>query len=310
MTSRTGEPAGVRGCGRTGFRLRAWGLGAALCAVLLAAGPPMKAQAPAHRVISLVPAVTEMLFAIGAGPDVVGVSSFDKYPAEVRSRPRVGALVDPDFERILTLHPDLVVVYGSQIDLITRLTRSGIATFTYRHAGLPDITSTIEAIGIRVGRADRARAVAAGIEHDLARVRGSVAGQASPATALIFSREAGALRGMYASGGIGFLHDLLVLAGGRDVFGDVKREGLQVSAEVMLVRAPEVVIEIRESEGWTPERIARETRIWQQLPSLPAVRSGRVYILADDKFSVPGPRVAEIARAMAEVLHPGAAQGR
>ena len=86
------------------------------------------------------------------------------------------------------------------------------------------------------------------------------------------------------------------------MFEDVKREGLQVSAEVMLARAPDVILELRGSEGWNRDRLAREARVWQQLPSLPAARTGRIYILADDKLSVPGPRVAEIARAMAAVL--------
>jgi iron complex transport system substrate-binding protein len=75
------------------------------------------APGKAQRIVSLVPAVTEMLFAIGAGPQVVGVSSYDHFPAEVEALPKVGALVDPDTERILSLRPDLVVVYGSQSDV-------------------------------------------------------------------------------------------------------------------------------------------------------------------------------------------------
>ena len=78
-------------------------------------------QASPRRIISLIPAVTEMLFAMGSGNQVVGVSSFDKYPPEVASRQKVGALLDPDIERILALKPDLVVVYGTQQELIARL---------------------------------------------------------------------------------------------------------------------------------------------------------------------------------------------
>ena len=105
--------------------------------------------------VSLVPAVTEMLFAVGAGPQVVGVSSFDKTPAEVATRPRVGALLDPDLERILSLKPDLVVTYGSQDALHEQLARASIATFTYRHGGIGDTLETLEAIGARTGHAER-----------------------------------------------------------------------------------------------------------------------------------------------------------
>ncbi|MEO7192569.1 MAG: ABC transporter substrate-binding protein [Vicinamibacterales bacterium] len=260
-------------------------------------------QAP-HRIISLVPAATEMLFAMGAGPDVAGVSSYDTFPPEVQSRPKVGALVDPDFERMLTLRPDLVVVYGSQEDLVRRLERARIGVFNYRHAGLGDIVSTIRGLGTLVGRHDDAARLAASIERDLSAVRAAVAGAPRPRTALVFGREPGTLRGMYVSGGIGFLHDLLEVAGGTDVFGDIKREGLQVSTEMLLARAPDVVLELRASEGWDQTRLTRERAIWKQLPSLPAAKSDRIYILADSSFTIPGPRVAATARAIAAVLHP------
>ena len=83
------------------------------------------------RIISLVPAVSEMLFAVGAGPQVVAVSSFDDYPPEVLKLPRVGALLDPDLERILSLRPDLVIVYESQVDLRRQLGRASIPMFVY-----------------------------------------------------------------------------------------------------------------------------------------------------------------------------------
>ena len=82
------------------------------------AAPP--AAAKGQRIVSLVPAVTEMLFAVGAGAQVVGVSSYDHFPPEVEKLPKVGALIDPDTERILSLRPDLVVVYGSRTDTEAR----------------------------------------------------------------------------------------------------------------------------------------------------------------------------------------------
>jgi iron complex transport system substrate-binding protein len=258
----------------------------------------------ANRIVSLVPAVTEMLFAIGAGPQVVGVSSYDDFPIEVRSRPKVGALIDPDFERILSLRPDLVVVYDSQTELVMRLTRARIPVFHYRHAGLADITETTRELGVRVGRTIAAAETAREIETELAAIRTRVAGRPRPRTALIFGREPGLLRSLYASAGVGFMHDMLVLAGGEDVFADVKRQSLQVSSEVLLARAPDVVVEVHPSSGWTAERLARERAVWAALPSVPAVRTGRIYLLADDRLSIPGPRVAAAARLIAAVLHP------
>jgi iron complex transport system substrate-binding protein len=249
-----------------------------------------------------------MLFAIGAGPAVVGISSFDQYPVEVRSRPRVGALVDPDFERILSLTPDLVVVYESQEELIARLARVGIPVFRYRHRGLDDIMTTIDQLGARIGRGSEASAEVARIRRELDEIRRRVAGASRPRTALLFGRELGALRGIFASAGVGFMHDMLVLAGGEDVFDDIKRQSLQVTIETLLARAPDVIVEAHPGAGWTPDRMAAERALWQRLPTVPAVRTDRVHILADDVLLVPGPRVGTAVRMIADVLHPRAPQ--
>jgi iron complex transport system substrate-binding protein len=266
----------------------------------------LAAQTTPRRIVSLVPSMTEVLFAIGAGDIVVGVSSYDKFPPEVENRPRVGALLDPDFERILSLKPDLVVVYGSQTDLIDRLRRTGIPTFVSRHAGLADVTASMRQLGERIGRKPQAEQVAAAIDRDLDEIRGRVAGRPRPKTALIFGREPGALRAIYASGGVGFMHDMLTLAGGDDVFADIKRENLQATAEVLLARAPEVIIEVHFANGWSAERIAQEQAVWNGLPALPAVRTKRVHVLVDDRLSTAGPRIAEGVRMLARTLHPGA----
>jgi iron complex transport system substrate-binding protein len=244
-----------------------------------------------------------MLFAIGAGDQVVGVSSYEIYPPEAKKRPSMGALFDPDVERILATKSDLVIVYGSQTELMSRLQRASVPMFKYEHAGLADITSTIRALGERVGRGARAREVAAAIERDLDAIRRSSAGKPRPKTALLFGREPGALRNIYASGGVGFMHDMLELAGGADAFADVKRQNLQASTEILLTRAPEVIVEVHPAEGWTAERIVKERAVWNGLPALPAVRTGRIHILTDDRLIVPGPRVAEGARLLSSVLH-------
>jgi iron complex transport system substrate-binding protein len=262
----------------------------------------LQPHVPLHRIVSLIPAVTEMLFAMDAGDEVVGVSSFDHYPPAVETRTRVGALVDPDFERIISLRPDLVVVYATQSDLIARLDRARLPIFKYQHAGLADVTATMRTLGRRIGRAREADREATRIERDLDAVRASAAGRPRPRTALVFGREAGALRGIFVCGGVGFLHDMLEVAGGTNAFGDVPQQSLQASAELLIARAPEVVLELRPDEHWNADRLRQETAVWNGLPSLPAVRSGRVYILADDRLLVPGPRVVDAVRLMAGVI--------
>ena len=277
-----------------------------LCVLLLlvVTNVPTAGLLAPSRIISLVPAVTEMIFAIGAGDTVIAVSSYDQFPPEVKSRPRVGALVDPDFERMLSLRPDLVIVYGSQTDLMARLDRARIAYFPYAHAGLPDVTRTIRAVGARIGHEPASTALADRIERELEEIRRSVAGRPRPKAVLLFGREPGSLRNVYASAGVGFMHDMLELAGGSDIFGDIKRQNVQATTEMLLARAPEVIIEVHPPASWTPERIKREMDAWKGLPALPAVKTGRIHILADDRLMVPGPRIVEAAKMLRDFLHP------
>ncbi len=278
----------------------------ALCG-LSARTPAHDATAAPKRIISVIPAATEILFAVGAGPQVVAVGSYDTFPPEVGKLPKVGALLDPDVERILSLKPDLVVIYASQADLRRQLQRAGIAIYEYKHAGLADVTTTILSLGTITGHASTARDLAASIERSLGEIRDRVKNRPRPRTLLVFGHERGALRGIYASGGVGFLDDMLAVAGGVNAFADVKQQAVQASTEQIIARRPEVVLEVRASNSaMPPADLAAEIGVWDTLGSLPAVRSHRVLFLIDDRLVIPGPRVAEGTRLMAQALHPEA----
>ena len=244
-----------------------------------------------------------MLFAMGAGSRVVGVGNFDRYPPEALTRTKVGGLIDPDVERIISLKPDLVLVYGTQTDLRTQLERAKIPIFLYQHAGLPDITTTIRELGARVGSAKESSALADRIEAEIADVKTRVAGRPRPRTLLVFGRDSETLRGIYASGAIGFLHDMLDAAGGTNVFSDVDRQSIQTTSELAVARAPDVIIEIGIDTASTS---GRNLRAWDSLASIPAVRNKRIYQLRGDGMMNPGPRISASVRRMAEVLHPDA----
>ncbi len=288
--------------------------GVLACAVAAAAGgwtssapaSTAGAQAPPRRIISLVPALTEMLFAIGAGPQVVAVSSYDRFPPAVATLPRVGALLDPDVERVLSLTPDLVAIYSSQHDLRQQLARASIPVFDYRHAGLPDVVATIRDLGRVTGHAEGAASVASGIEQALERVRTRTRGRTAVRTLLVFGRQPGTIRSVYASGGRGFLHDMLVAAGGINVLADLAQESVQVTTELLLTRAPDVILELHEGPVYSDAQRRRAVTDWDRLASVPAVKAGRVHIVSGDGLVVPGPRVAQAVERFARVLHPEA----
>jgi len=267
-------------------------------------GSPTAEPASPQRIISLIPATTEMLFAIGAADRLAGVGTYDKFPPEVERLPRVGGLLDPSVERILSLKPDLVIVYDTQAELKGQLERAGIPIFRYVHRGLSDITATMRALGVRVGAAAAADAAAARIEQQLAAIKIRVARRPRLKTLLVLGREPGALRRIDASGGYGFLHDVLEIAGGTDVLADLKRQSVPLSTESILARAPEAIIELHYGSSLQTDRLEAEHLVWNALPSVPAVRNNRVYLLVSDEFVVPGPRIVLAAERFARVLHP------
>jgi iron complex transport system substrate-binding protein len=276
---------------------------------IVATAPKSYAQprpAAPQRIVSLIPATTEMLFAMGIGGRVVGVSNYDHFPPEVEKIPRVGGLIDPNTEQLLALKPDLVVLYDSQAELKQQLQRAGISYFNYVHRGLPDITETMKALGERVGARPGAEAAVIRIEQQLAAIRARVAGRPAPRTLLVFGREPGTLRQINASAGLGFLHDVLVLAGGRDVLSDIGRQSAMLSTEMVLARAPEAIIELHYGESLPRDQMGRERLVWNALPSVPAVRNNRVYLLTGNEFVVPGPRMVLAAEQFARALHPEA----
>lgn len=281
-----------------------------VAALLCVISAPAAAQAPPatqpRRIVSLVPATTEMLYDIGAGNRVVGVGTYDHYPPAVEALPKLGGLLDPNIEQLLALRPDLVIVYETQTELRQRLDRARIPQWSYGIKALGDVSATMRTLGARIGMAAEGNAAADRLDARLAAVRSAVAGRRKPRTLLVFGRENGSLRGINASGGYGFLHDLLELAGGTDVLADVKQAAVAMSSEMVLARAPDAIVELHYGSQWTTAQLETERRAWSALPAVPAVRSNRVYLVAGDEFVVPGPRVALVAERLARTLHPDA----
>jgi iron complex transport system substrate-binding protein len=263
-----------------------------------------RSQRQSARIVSLVPALTEMFFAIGAGPQVVGVGSFDQFPPEVSKLPRLGALLDPDTERILSLRPTLAAIYGSQTDLQAQLGRAGIRAYVYRHGGIETIYRTMRELGAATSRESQAERLVRGLQSRVDAVRTRVRGRAKPKVLLVIGRQPGTLREIYVSGGVGFLHEMLEIAGGRNVFADVARESAQPSQETILARAPDVVVEVHAEGMFKTSSVDKEKAVWAPLSSLPAVRNKRVHVLVGQYLVVPGPRFAEAAETLARTIHP------
>jgi len=256
-----------------------------------------------RRVICMSPAVTEIVFKLGAGSRVVGVSQHTKWPPEALTRPRCGGYFNPNYERILALRPDLIITQGEAEDMRRFARDNGIELFSLQITDLESIFGAIQGAGRVLQLTDAARAVCAELRGKLEAVRQRVSGLPRVRALLVVSREREALNDIYVCGSGTFLDDVIRIAGGSNVAGDLVSSYGVISKEALLAREPEVIVELRGEGASDPAEQQRIRALWQGLAPLPAVREGRVYVLEATYAMIPGPRVVQLAEKLAELFH-------
>lgn len=258
------------------------------------------------RLVSLAPSITETLYALGLGDRVEGVTRYCDYPPEAKERPRVGGFLDPNYEAIVGLEPDLVLLLTIHAEAKNRLAALGIDTLVVDHRTLDGILASFQAIGDACGIADTARELVADLEARIHRVRAKTAGLDRPRVLVSSARELGKGRveSVYAAGKGQWYDDLIEYAGGENAFQDTLVQFPQISAEGLLRLDPDVIIELAPelaSASYTAEDVRAE---WDGLADMTAVKTGRIYVLDGDYVSIPGPRFVNTLEDMAKVLHP------
>jgi iron complex transport system substrate-binding protein len=278
--------------------LAAWLLAATSVAALPQARP--------GRIVSTSPSITEALFALGLGDRVVGVSRFCRYPAAVAALPKVGTFLEPNPETIARLKPDMVFVHPGPNAAASQLATLGIHTAVVDPGSLASVFATIRQIGGAAGVPDRAERLVADLDAGLARVRTSAAKRPPRRVLIIVGRRTGTLSDIVAVGPGSYLHDIAGIAGGTNVLAGVALEYPRISMETVISLAPDVIIdvgEMGESPADSDKRRRITERLWQRQTLVRAVREGRVHAVHDEAFVVPGPRVVEVAKAMATWFH-------
>ena len=220
-------------------------------AALLVACVATTRAAQQRRIVSLVPALTEMLFAIGAGPQVVGVGSFDAFPPEVKNLPRVGALLDPD----IGAHPVAPAGRSSSPTARRRIcsnqfARAGITTYVYRHGGIDTILQTMRELGDATGHRQRSRPASCAVcghgSPPSARGRRAARSRACCWSSIASRRHCARST---SAAGVGFLHEMLEIAGGTQrLLRRHARVGCSHRTKRCIARAPDVIVELQ-AEG-------------------------------------------------------------
>jgi iron complex transport system substrate-binding protein len=257
-----------------------------------------------QRIVSTAPSITEMLYGLGLGRRVAGVTTHCRYPADAAAKPKIGDYLSPNLERIIALRPDLVILENSGIRKSGPLPGLNVPVLEVDDTTIAGIYDSVERIGRAAGVPERAAALNSAIRAGLDEVRRRVAVRPRRRVMFLVGNTPGS---PIVAGKGSYLDQVLEIAGGDNIFRDSAVAYGKVSLEEVLARNPEVIIdmgEMADTSSVTEEQKRAAVERWQRYPTLAAVRGRRVFAVASDIYVVPGPRVVEAARAFAKIIHP------
>jgi cobalamin transport system substrate-binding protein len=261
---------------------------------------PDAASGP-RRIVSLVPSVTETLFALGAGPEVVGVSQYGNYPKAALKLPRVGTFLTPNIEEIAALRPTLVIGLATSSDLreIHALRAMGYTILLVGDDSIEEIKDSIQQVGGAIGRSAAARHLLNAINLHMRLVTERLRGVPSRRVLMLVGHQP-----LVAVGHDTFLDQLLTLAHADNIADAAGQSWPQLSLEYVVASRPQVIL-----DGQMGSDPATPGRFWSRYRTIPAVRSHRVFGYPQDPTLQPGPRIAQSLELLARLIHPEVFRG-
>lgn len=253
------------------------------------------------RIVSLAPANTEILFALGLGNKVVGVTDYCDYPPEAKGKDKVGDFYAPSIEKIIALEPDLIFATGGvQAEVVRQLEDLGETVVALDPKNVEDVLGAIGLTGQLTGTGEKAKAVTARMKQSMEKVREGLSGLSpgqKPEVFVLVWYEDGKV---FSAGPGTFVSSIVSMAGGKNVADDAKEEYPQYSMEKLMEKNPEVIIST--AHGYrNPEDVKKILTLGDSK----AVKNNRVYIVEDaDLLTLPGPRIVEGLETVAHFLHP------
>lgn len=262
------------------------------------AGRTLTLSSTPRRMISLAPAYTEILFALGLGDRVVGVTNFCNKPEEARGKEKVGDAFNLNREKIVALNPDLVFVTGTtESAYVKEIENLGYPVFVSNPATVDDVLSLIERIGEITGKSREARALVASMKSSLNEITSNVVPSGGEKASVFVAIDPD----LWTVGPGSFVHDVITRAGAVNVVADAAQPYLQVSMETLLERSPDAILVAFPKESY---HILESRPGWS---SLQAVKDGRVFFIDPDLISRPGPEIVKAIEIVARALYQGAA---
>ncbi len=259
-----------------------------------------------QRIVSLAPSVTEVLFALDLGDRVVGVTQHCRYPHAALAKAKVGDYYQPDYEAIVSLEPDLVILLPEHEEAQEYLDRLGVKTLMVNHFTIEGVLDSILLIGKICGVEGLAQAMTKDMRKRMETIRKRIVGLPSPRVMVSVGRNMGSegIKDIYICGRDGFYSEMIELAGGKNVYQGGEAKFPIVSGEGILRLNPQVILDVvpdLEESGWKEEKILQQ---WDLLPQVDAVAHRRVHLLSQGFAVIPGPRFILILEEMARLIHP------
>ncbi|MBD3421640.1 MAG: ABC transporter substrate-binding protein [Chitinivibrionales bacterium] len=266
----------------------------ALCCLLLIRCGRGRDAAPGvacKRIISLAPAITESLFALGLGGNVVGVTRFCRYPPQAARIERIGDYTNPNLEKLLALKPDLVVMQKEHVKQREFMRHHEVNTLIVNYGTCASICSSFAAIGRLCDAQHKADSLVAYFDARLTQKTGTH----SPKILLCIGREnpgGAAIRTVYLGGASTFYNDIIEAAGGVNAFSDSVPEYPKLSHEGLIAIKPDIIIDIASAmDAYSCSTLVAD---WKDMPMIPAVENHRTYCIDKDYATLPGPRIVNL----------------
>jgi len=252
-----------------------------------------------QRIISLAPTHTEILFALGLGEKVVGVTDYCNYPEGAKKKQKIGGFANPDIDRIIAFKPDLILAFGTiQKPVVAELEAKGQKVFwAYPHS-VKDLLELFEKIGEITETTQVAERLRQNVEKRIeyiAEKLGSIPEEKRPAIFRVMGLEPPG-----TIGGGSFQSDVFYLAGGKNVFADIKKDFFQIDTETLIERNPDVIIIC----GKDPQETRKKIRNHKDWENLTAVKKNKIFVISCDLICRSGPRIAETIEKIANYLYP------
>jgi iron complex transport system substrate-binding protein len=262
------------------------------------------AQATSQRVISTSPAITEILFAIGAGDRVVGVTDYCNYPKNACLLPSIGGPLNPNTEKWIALKPDLIILQDDSVVLNKHAKVFKIPTLEVSVNNLENILRSIQVIADAMQTPKAGKQLADKIKIQIDNYRISL-GKTNPHQVLMLLSDTNdPSRDLYAVGRNTFLNELLSIAGGENILPDTMATYPKISKEFIIAKSPEIIIEIGPTANLSNEGILSREKAWTIYPTIRAVKNDRLYFVGANYILIPGPRLVKILDILTRNIHP------